>query len=162
MKRLVTSCFGLGWLPVAPGSWGSLPPAIIFALLSAFGTSAVIVAIIMAALALAASVVCIKFAPALIAQTGKSDPRELVADEFAGQAITFIPICAVSSSPVWLTAIIGYLLFRFFDILKPWPIRNLEKLPNGWGILADDLLAGLYACLALLVCLKLLIPRLTF
>jgi len=154
MRRLLTSCFGLGWLPVAPGTWGSLPPMLVFALLSYAGVSVSAISIAMAALALAGSVVCVKFAPVVVAATGKSDPREVVADEFAGQAVTFIPIGIVSPGQIWATALVGFLLFRLFDIVKPWPIRKLEKLPNGWGILADDLLAGVYAAIALLLCYR--------
>ncbi len=155
MKRLAASCFGLGWLPVAPGTWGSLPPTIIFALMCHFGTPTVTASIVMAVLALAGSVVCVKFAPASIAATGKIDPREVVADEFAGQAITFIPIGAVATGQIWATAVLGFLIFRLFDIVKPWPARKLEKLPQGWGVLADDLMAGVYAGIALLMCLRL-------
>lgn len=155
MRRLLTSCFGLGWLPVAPGTWGSLPPAIIFGLLCHFGVSAVSMAVIMAVLALAGSVVCVKFAPAIISATGKTDPQEVVADEFAGQAVTFSFIAAGPISNIWLAGLLGFLLFRFFDILKPWPIRKLEKLPEGWGVLSDDLLAGVFAGIASLVCLVL-------
>jgi phosphatidylglycerophosphatase A len=155
MKRLLVSCFGLGWLPVAPGTWASLPPAIIFGLLCHFGISTASTAVIMAVLALAGSVICIKFAPAVIAITNKTDPREVVADEFSGQAITFLFITVLSINSIWVTVLLGFLLFRFFDIIKPWPIRRLEKLPKGWGILADDLLAGVFAGIVSPVCLVL-------
>jgi len=155
MGRLLTSCFGLGWLPVAPGTYGSLPPVIIFGLLCHFGVSAVSMAVTMAVLALAGSVVCVKFTPAVIAATGKTDPREVVADEFAGQAVTFLFIAIGPISNIWVAGLLGFLLFRFFDILKPWPIRRLEKLPEGWGVLLDDLLAGVFAGIASLVCLVL-------
>ncbi len=155
MRRLLASCFGLGWLPAAPGTWGSLPPTIIFVLMSHLGTSALLISIVMASLALAGSVVCVKFAPAIIAATGKTDPREIVADEFAGQALTFLFVAVAPISNIWLTGLLGFLLFRFFDILKPWPIRKFEKLPKGWGILADDLLAGVYAAIVLLICIRL-------
>jgi phosphatidylglycerophosphatase A len=151
MKRLLASCFGLGRLPVAPGTWGSLPPVIVFALMGHFGASAVLISIVMTALVLAGSVICIKYAPLVIAETGKTDPSEIVADEFAGQALTFIPISVVAAGQIWVVALLGFLLFRFFDIVKPWPIRKLEKLPAGWGILLDDLLAGLYAAIVLLI-----------
>ncbi len=159
MKRLVTSCFGLGRLPLAPGTWGSLPPVAIFALMWHFDTSPAVISIVMAALALAGSVICVKFAPAAIAATGRADPREVVADEFAGQAVTFLAIpflttAAISTKQIWAAAVLGFLLFRLFDIVKPWPIRKLEKLPKTWGILADDLLAGVYASIALLFCLR--------
>ena len=160
MKRLLTLCFGLGRLPLAPGTWGSLPPAIIFGLMSQMQAPAVIISIVMAALTIASSIVCVKFAPAVIAATGKTDPREVVADELAGQAVTFLvspflAISAVSSRDIWLAAALGFFLFRFFDIAKPWPIRKLEKLPGGWGVLADDLMAGVFAAIVLQIIIRL-------
>lgn len=156
MRRLFTSCFGVGWLPIAPGTWGSLPVAMIFTVLSLLSTPPAITAVVMVVLGLAGSVVCVRFAPEIIVKTGKSDPPEVVADEFAGETITFLIICfakieKVSSYEICVISILGFLLFRFFDILKPWPIRKLEKLPKGWGILADDLLAGIYAGIVLLL-----------
>ena len=113
----------------------------------------------MAALALAGSIICVKFAPYVIAATGNTDPREVVADELAGQAVTFLFITffcpeTLSSRQLWIITAGGFLLFRLFDIAKPFPIRKLEKLPEGWGVLADDLLAGVYAGIVLLLCYK--------
>lgn len=126
----------------------------------------------MAVLALAGSVVCVKFTPAIVAATGKTDPREVVADEFAGQAVTFLAtvflvsakcplgtglaIETFSARQIWGTAVLGFLLFRVLDIAKPWPIRKFEKLPEGWGVLADDLMAGVYAAIGLLICVRFL------
>ncbi|MDD5063856.1 MAG: phosphatidylglycerophosphatase A [Phycisphaerae bacterium] len=155
MKRLLTSCFGLGRLPVAPGTWGSLPSVMLFVLMSYFEFSSLEISIIMAVLALIGSIICIKFAPAIIAATNKTDPSEIVADEFSGQAVTFLFIAAAPIKNIWVAGLLGFFLFRFFDILKPWPIRKLEKLPKGWGILADDLLAGVFAGIVSLVCLVL-------
>jgi phosphatidylglycerophosphatase A len=162
MKRMLASCFGLGRLPIAPGTWGSLPPAIIFGLMSWFGASPAMISNVMAALVLAGSVVCIQFAPAAIAATGKNDPGEVVADEFAGQAATFLfsPFLGMGSATgrqILITAFAGFVLFRIFDIAKPWPIRKLEKFPAGWGILADDLLAGVFAWIVLQICIRVLI-----
>lgn len=154
MRRLLTSCFGLGHLPLAPGTWGSLPPVIILIFMSRCGAPALLIAIIMAALVLIGSVICIKFAPYVIAATGKTDPPEVVADEFAGQALTLISIAAVPSGQIWTTALLAFLLFRLLDIIKPWPARKLEKLQKGWGILADDLMAGVYAGIVLLLSLN--------
>ena len=86
--------------------------------------------------------------------------KAMVADEFAGQAVTFLVIgfsgiSALPAGQLWLMTLAGFLCFRFFDILKPWPIRKLEKLPKGWGILADDLLAGVYAAVVLQICVLL-------
>lgn len=157
MKRMLTSCFGLGRLPVAPGTWGSLPVMVIFGLMCRLHLSDLSISIVMAALALAGSVICVKFAPAAIAATGKNDPGEVVADELAGQAVTFLAVMflsldTLSAGQICITAVLGFLLFRLFDIAKPWPIHKLEKLPKGWGILADDLLAGVYAGIVLFFC----------
>ena len=156
MKRLLASCFGLGRLPIAPGTWGSLPPVIIFAIMCRFHLSTPPITIVMLALILAGSIVCVVFAPAAITATGKSDPREVVADELAGQAVTFsavpffIPVIPTPGQ-ICIITFAGFLLFRLFDIVKPWPIRKLEKLPKGWGILADDLLAGVFAAIVLII-----------
>jgi len=121
--------------------------------------SGISISIVMAFLALAGSIVCVRFAPYVIAATGKDDPREVVADELAGQAVTFLAIAFLapqtfSTGQIWVITAGGFLLFRLFDIAKPWPIRKLEKLPEGWGVLADDLLAGVYAGIVLLLCYK--------
>jgi len=155
MRRLLASCFGLGRLPVTPGTWGSLPTVALFALMFGLGLSTVVVSAVMAICVLLGSVLCIKLAPFVIAATGKTDPSEVVIDEFAGQAVTFLFIAASPINNFWTAALLGFLLFRFFDILKPWPIHKLEKLPAGWGILADDLLAGVFAGIASLFCLVL-------
>ena len=150
MKRILTSCFGLGLLPGAPGTFASLPAAIIFAGLLYLGTTIGPMTLAMDCLVLAGAVICILFAPAIETLTGRKDPPEIVADEFAGQAATylvilsFVPAEAIGKQ-VLLIAAGGFALFRLFDIAKPWPIRRLERLPAGMGILADDLMAGLYA-----------------
>jgi len=154
IDRLLVSCFGLGWMPIAPGTWGSLPPTIIFALLCYFGISITSISITMVAMVILGSFICVKFSPYSIGFTAKKDPSEVVADEFAGQAVTFIGAYASGEYPIIITAALGFLLFRLFDIIKPWPIRNLEKLPAGWGILADDLLAGVFAAVVLQICIK--------
>ncbi|MBN2270557.1 MAG: phosphatidylglycerophosphatase A [Sedimentisphaerales bacterium] len=164
MDRMFTSCFGLGRLPIAPGTWGSIPTAAVFGLLCWLGTGAAVVSIVMAAFVVAGSVVCVKFAPAAIAATGKNDPREVVADEFAGQAVTLVSVplamgVGFSAGQIWAVAGIGFLIFRILDIAKPWPIRKLEKLPQGWGILADDLLAGVFGAVILHISLWLWLAR---
>ena len=155
MKRLLTSCFGLGLLPFAPGTWASLVPMFIFVLLVSFNASVLLLSVIMASMIVVGSVICVKFSPAVISRTGRDDPREVVADEFAGQALTFLIACPLvtkvfQAQHIWLIAISGFLLFRLFDITKPFPVRRAEKLPRGWGILADDLLAAVYAGIILL------------
>jgi phosphatidylglycerophosphatase A len=152
MRRLINSCFGLGFLPIAPGTWGSLPTAIIFYLLCACAAPLAEINVIMLALAVIGSVSCIVYASASIAATSKLDPSEVVMDEFAGQAVTFLSLTALAPHTAIIAAILGFLLFRFFDILKPWPVYKLEALPAGLGILADDLMAGLYAAIVFNLC----------
>jgi len=164
MDRLLTSCFGLGRLPIAPGTWGSIPVAVVFGLVCWLGAEPVLVSIAMAVFVAAGSVVCVKFAPTAIAATGKNDPREVVADEFAGQALTLLsaPLAmgaGFSSGQIWAVAGIGFLIFRILDVAKPWPIRKLEELPQGWGILADDLLAGVFGAVILHISIRLWLAR---
>ncbi len=163
MKRLFTSCFGLGLLPIMPGTWGCLPVVFAFAVTAYASRSAILQSLVMAALVLAGSVVCVAFAPAIIALTGRKDPREVVADECAGQAVSFlaVPLLAggtLSQSQILTITIAGFLLFRAFDIVKPWPVRQLEQLPAGWGILCDDLMAGVYAAVGVFAVVRLLAP----
>jgi phosphatidylglycerophosphatase A len=144
---------------VAPGTWGSLPPAVAFGPLIYSGVSDIAVMVVMAVLVVIGAVTCVLCAPATIALRGKADPGEVVVDEFAGQALTLlvIPVLlppALSTMQCCLVAGLGFLCFRIFDIAKPWPIRRLEHLPSGWGILADDVLAGVYAAIALGVCVR--------
>ena len=164
MKRLLTSCFGLGWMPLAPGSWGSLPPAIIFWLVYYFGGSGSLALLLMGVLFAAGSIVCLKFSDAAVTATGNKDPNEVVADEVAGQALTFLamPLVIHNAVPVRQVAAIvvfGYFLFRLFDTVKPWPSYRLENLPGAWGILADDLMAGVYAGIALMIAAQLWILK---
>jgi len=150
LPRLFTSCFGLGRLPVAPGTWGSIPAALLFGLLCHFHTPPVIVFIVMLAIAVDASTICIVFAQASVEATGKKDPPEVVTDELAGQALTFLAAPLLTGgSFTWIFVLVGFVAFRVFDVLKPWPCRRLERLPGGFGILADDLMAGIYAAIVL-------------
>lgn len=144
MKRLITSCFGLGYLPAAPGTWGSVPPVIIFMLLVSLGFSAWVISLCMLLLVVAASFFCVLYTPSVAVAVGKKDPSEVVIDEFAGQSACFVLTAFFVSSPC-IAGITGFVLFRFFDILKPPPVRRLETLPEGWGVLLDDIMAGIYA-----------------
>jgi phosphatidylglycerophosphatase A len=156
-KRLIATCLGLGWMPVAPGTWGSLPPAVVFGVLACCGASGAATTVVMVLMVAAGCVGCVLCAPASIVATGKIDPGEVVADEFAGQAVAYLAVPLVASQGLsgWegiVVAFCGFLAFRVIDIFKPGPIRKLEQFPAGWGILADDLAAGavaaVFACVA--------------
>ncbi len=152
-KRWIVTCFGLGWLPLAPGSWGSLPPAIAFGVLMYAGAP-IVATVVMAVMLAVGCAACVLYAPASIAAKDDDDPGEVVMDEFAAQALTFLILSLVATRGLggWESIVLaglGFLAFRAIDIVKPWPIKKLERLPAGWGILADDLAAG--ACAAILV-----------
>ena len=147
-------------MPIAPGTWGSLPPAVVLGVMGWWSCSALSMQIVMLIWLLYGCLACICLAPAAIAATNNKDPGEVVADEVAGQALCFLlwlclPVDTVSPRPMLLVALGGFLLFRLFDIIKPFPARQFEKFPKGWGILADDLMAGVYAGLLLWIVTRL-------
>jgi phosphatidylglycerophosphatase A len=131
--------FGAGRLKPGPGTWGSVATVIVWALASrqipaGSRTWATIAA------AVAVSLIGIPAATLVARGSGLKDPQFVVIDEVAGQLVALIAI------PLdWKTFLAGLILFRVFDILKPFPIRWLERLPEGTGIVVDDLGAGLYA-----------------
>lgn len=136
---LVATFFGAGRLKPGPGTWGSLATVILWALAS----SGIPLASRAWATAVAAAFVTLIGIPAatLVARaSGLKDPQCVVIDEVAGQLLTLIAVPLA-----WKTFLAGLILFRVFDMWKPFPIRTLERLPEGTGIVVDDLGAGLYA-----------------
>ena len=135
---LVATGLGSGYAPVAPGTAGSLVGLLLFLPLAGRSwptqLAAVLVVTVIGALA----------GGRVASSLGRKDPGLVVVDEVAGQWITFL---ALPLTPV--IAVAGFLLFRVMDIVKPWPARDLERLPGGWGIMADDVAAGIYAQLFL-------------
>jgi phosphatidylglycerophosphatase A len=158
-KRFLTAGLGLGWLPLAPGSWGSLGPTVIFA---AMGYCAVSTSVIMGVMGVLFALGCygaVVLSPHTIAVTGQEDPDEVVLDEVAGQPMCFMTMSLWPASvftPMGMLAMAGagFFFFRLFDTLKPWPCKRLEELPKGWGILTDDLVAGIYAAIVLVVAVR--------
>jgi phosphatidylglycerophosphatase A len=141
---LVSTWFGCGFAPVAPGTAGSAA-AVALALLGVhkFDLPAWHFGVLAIAL-IPLSVWCAGLAARL---HGTKDPGLVVVDEVLGQWVTL----AAAAPLGWREALAGFLLFRFFDIWKPWPVRRLEALPGGTGIVADDLMAGLYGALVLVL-----------
>jgi phosphatidylglycerophosphatase A len=148
--RLIATVGGLGDRLPAPGTTaGSLPAALLWS------AAALVVAgfwpriVITLALTLAASVVAVWAAGVEGARRGVGDPGPVVIDEVAGQWLCFLVALPLATPgtvrDVALFATAGFLLFRVFDVAKPWPIRPLERLPGGIGIVADDLAAGAIA-----------------
>ena len=139
---LIATWFGAGFLPKAPGTWGSLF-ALPFAWLLVAAGGAPLLAGAVAILFLIGWWASSHY----IEQSGIDDPGSVVVDEVAGQWLTLV---AVPLDP--LLYLIGFLLFRIFDIIKPWPVSWADRrVGGGLGVMLDDILAGLYALAALLV-----------
>jgi phosphatidylglycerophosphatase A len=141
--------FGTGRLRPGPGTWGSLAATLIWLGLSHF-IQLPWQTPVLAGMAVVAIAVGIPAATAVAKGSGVKDPQFVVIDEVAGQWITFL------LAPVaWKTLLAGFILFRGFDIVKPPPVRQLEKLPWGTGIVLDDVAAGLYAFIVMQLLLRL-------
>jgi phosphatidylglycerophosphatase A len=180
---LLATWFGLGHLPKAPGTWGSLagmaagwlviklapqlravdpqhtglfPPA----------PSALLSWCLLFWCSLLVAALGVWSSSTVSAYVGKKDPQFVVIDEVSGQMLTLFLGLGRTTAPLsgvahlasrsvwymddrWLVLLAGFLFFRLFDIWKPFPIRHLEKLPGGWGIMADDWLASIYAAILL-------------
>ena len=136
---LIATFFGAGRLKPGPGTWGSLATVALWAVLSRFLPAAWLIPVNIA-LALLAIVVGIPAATQVARASGLKDPQFVVIDETAGQFITLI-----GAPLAWKSFLAGFILFRAFDIVKPPPVRQLERLPEGTGIVVDDVAAGLYA-----------------
>jgi phosphatidylglycerophosphatase A len=136
---LVATFFGVGRLKPGPGTWGSVATIVVWALVSSQIPGANRTWATMAA-AVAVTVIGIPAATLAARASGSKDPQFVVIDEVAGQLVSLIGVPLA-----WKTFLAGLILFRVFDIWKPFPIRKLERLPEGNGIVVDDLGAGLYA-----------------
>jgi phosphatidylglycerophosphatase A len=139
----VGTFFGAGLLKPGPGTYGSIAAVLLwFGAAHMLHPAPVALAIGTVIAALVATLIGIPAATIVARESGREDPGHVVIDEVAGQLIALIAI------PVdWRHAVISLLLFRIFDILKPPPIRQLERLPAGTGIMLDDVAAGLFALL---------------
>ena len=136
---LIATFFGVGRLKPGPGTWGSAATVLLWALASSqIPASSRTWATIAAAVAI--TLIGIPAATRVARASGLKDPQFVVIDEVAGQLVTLIAVPLA-----WKTFLAGLILFRVFDILKPPPVRQLESLPEGTGIVVDDLAAGLYA-----------------
>jgi phosphatidylglycerophosphatase A len=78
-------------------------------------------------------------------ELGKKDPQLVVVDEVAGMLVTMLPLGELS----WRAVAVGFVVFRVLDMTKPWPIRQFERLPSGWGIVMDDVVAGVFGAAVL-------------
>lgn len=168
---LAVTTFGVGYLPLAPGTWGSIVGVLIYLLFGWFEdsfaatfnangwTAAQIAAWVHAVnliLFLAFCLLGIWAANRATILFGKKDPQEAVVDEIVGQLIVFL---FVPFDTHWYFVLSGFVLFRIFDIWKPYPIDSLQNLPAGIGVCADDILAGVYGgtCLSIIYAISLIV-----
>ncbi len=158
-RKWVITGGGLGLLKPAPGSWGTCGPAVIFWLMLAGGVAEPLRSMICLAGAVAAGVLTVRLSPWAMRYFGDEDPGPVVLDEYAGYwvAAAFTPLPAQVAGNwmhAWLATAVIYILFRLTDTLKLPPCRQLERLPAGWGILLDDVAAGIQVNLLLQILLR--------
>jgi phosphatidylglycerophosphatase A len=155
-RKWIVTFGGAGLLPGAPGTAGSFATALLICFISFATSDPLIFNLILIAGLLAASAATVALGACAIEHFGRKDPGPMVLDEVAGVCLT--ALCQPSAAGArrfWLVGA-AFLMFRIFDIIKPPPCRQLEKLPIGWGILADDLMAAVYANIACQVLLRLI------
>jgi phosphatidylglycerophosphatase A len=151
---LIATFFGVGRLHPGPGTWGSAATVLLWWLLARW-IAPVWQPWIAALLAAITVLAGIPAATQVARASGLKDPQFVVIDEVAGQLVTLI------AAPIaWQSLLLGFILFRGFDIVKPPPIRRLERFPEGVGIVIDDVGAGLYGLAVMQVVLHFgLLPR---
>jgi phosphatidylglycerophosphatase A len=153
----IATALGLGYIPKAPGTFGSLFSVVLAGLYwfrweprpryPLEHMPGYMFPALMTMLAILVSGVGLVVATRAAKYLGNNDPQIVVIDEVSGQLITYIGIGA--GMPNWKYLLLGFILFRVFDIWKPFPARQAESLPGGLGIMADDWIAGIYAALGL-------------
>jgi phosphatidylglycerophosphatase A len=151
----VGTFFGVGYMKPGPGTYASVATVLIWwgaAHVAHIGPHNLSALTFLAMLVVMA--IGVPASTKVAIEAGRKDPGFVVIDEVAGQLFALLAL-----SPTWVHGLLALVLFRLFDIFKPWPIRKLEKLEGGWGIMMDDVLAGFFAHLVLQVLLA-FVPRL--
>jgi phosphatidylglycerophosphatase A len=140
----IATSLGVGYAPIASGTWGSAAGLVLWALLPADTTTQAVWIVGLFIVGSWAAGVTERY-------YGRTDPGEVVVDEVMGMLLTLF-----MTGVGWTGAVAGFFLFRLFDIVKPFPARRLEHLPGGVGVMADDAMAAIYANIALRVALALI------
>jgi phosphatidylglycerophosphatase A len=147
LSSLLATFFGIGRIPFASGTFASAAALPFGVLLVGRGWQAVVAG------AVIATMVGVWACGRHAAKLRVADPSECVLDEVAGQWIALIPIALYLRPLDWRLYAIGFFLFRLFDVLKFWPLSAAERLPGGYGVMADDVIAGLLAAVVLWIAL---------
>ena len=139
--------FGAGLLKPGPGTYGSVAGVLLwYAAAHTFHPTFLTLSIGTTVAAIVVTLIGIPASTLVARESGREDPGFVVVDEVAGQLIALIAI-----RPDWKHAVLSLILFRLFDIFKPWPIRKFEALPEGTGIMLDDVAAGVLALIVALI-----------
>lgn len=148
----VATFFGAGLGRPGPGTWGSVAAVLIWTGVTVFAhpASAWMTGLTLAGIGLSVGL-GVPAATIAARESGRKDPGFVVIDEVAGQWIALLAIPLSGAAADWKHILLALLLFRAFDIYKPFPVRQLEKLPEGWGIVFDDVAAGVYAWAVMIV-----------
>jgi phosphatidylglycerophosphatase A len=133
----VATALGVGYIPIASGTFGSMAGLVVWAVLPASVTAEAVAIILLFVAGSWGGTVAERY-------FGRTDPGEVVVDEVMGMVLTLF-----ATGVGWMGAIAGFFLFRVFDIIKPFPARRLEHLHGGIGVMADDAMAAIYANIAL-------------
>jgi phosphatidylglycerophosphatase A len=133
--KMTATCLGLGFFPVAPGTLTSAVVVLMYKFFL-FRLSWPLYLLVFALLFLLGTFASHRYSVSL----KKEDPRSVVIDEAAGQLLALFLI-----NPSWILCVASFVLFRFFDIVKPFPIKQVEDFPKGFGIMLDDVVAALFA-----------------
>lgn len=143
----IATAGGAGYFPIAPGTAGSLVGVAIVVGLAQLPLHPGATIAVLAAASLAIFALGVWAAGEAETYFGRTDPGQVVVDEVVGQMLTFLLL----PHATWKWLVGGFLLFRAFDIIKPFPARQAERIPRGWGIMIDDVVAGLYGLAVLAV-----------
>ncbi len=137
--KFMASGFGVGWLPVAPGTWGAAEAILLLVPFMWFNIPPSVFTLFLSLLIILFTWIGVKSVDYLQKEWGE-DPKQVVIDEMIGVWIAILGLPLTS-----FNLIAGFILFRFFDIAKPLGVRQLESIEGGWGVMLDDVLAGVYA-----------------
>jgi len=137
----IGTVFYIGKLPLAPGTWAS-----IFAVLCWYFLFQSVNHFVLPAISIFLFLIGGIASDTIVKDTKEHDPSRIVIDEWVGQWV------ALSMMPINIrTGVVAFVAFRIFDIIKPGPVKKMEKIPGGWGIMADDVMAGIMAYFVVLI-----------
>lgn len=162
LPKFISTSFGAGFWPWGPGTMGAIVGLLLW--LPLLLTHDVIGTLLINCVLIVVFTILGIWSAGVAERYWGPDPSKVVMDETVGQWIAMLPLCVFASEPepyhitaFWVFALISLLLFRFFDIFKPLGVRKMEDFPGGTGIMADDILAGVYS--AILLALSMYIPN---